>query len=400
MTKKMRNKRSSFLIEYLLKNEPIPACYLEVQNSIAPQVYFNTEKISTHLENASFINIYDIPSYYKPILNSQLNTYKKLIAPLYAGYAINLSAYTNFQDYINKIVRRARWSQLKRYKKRLDLCLQPTYKTYYGTNLEIEEYNKLFETLYVITEERFKQKEEFNFEIPYLKLYQEIMYPLILDKKAAIFVIYHQDRPINITLNFINGNTFFHWNSCYDTKYAMFNLGHINVTNHLEWCFNNNMKLFDMGRGDFLHKRKWVDTTYVYNEHVVFKSSNLKAIFSAYYKFCYISLRYYSIGFLKRINFHKLYSTFIHAKYRWFTKNEVAINNKQIEITNNKNQPNNVNLTPINPLNKTHEALLEPLNYFLHKNQEQFSNVKVYSINNNLNHFYMEGKNNSCTVKC
>ena len=65
----------------------------------------------------------------------------------------------------------------------------------------------------------------------------------------------------------------------------MFNLGHINVVNHLEWCFDNNMKLFDMGRGDFFHKRKWVDTPYLYNEHIVYKTHSINAIVYAYFKY-------------------------------------------------------------------------------------------------------------------
>lgn len=399
MAKKMRYKRSSFLIDQILNNEALPACYSKIQNTIAPHVAFENKNKTSPTCNEILISTFDVPSYITPILNNLLGIYNELIAPLYAGYLINLSAYANFQDYINKKIRRARWSQLKRYKKRLDLCLQPTYKIYYGNNLEKNEYDQLFKTLHVITEQRFQQKEEFNFEVPFLELYQQIMYPLIQDKKAAIFVIYHQNKPINITLNFIMGNTFFHWNSCYDVKYAVFNLGHINVVNHLEWCFNNNFKVFDMGRGDFLHKRKWVDTSYVYNEHVVYNKKSVMATLNAYYKTGSIAVRYYSIQALKKIKLQVLYSKFVHLKYRWLTKKVLNNATASIEINNNATMPNTTNLITINPFDSKYEILTEPLNYFLHRNQERFSDIKVYNEEKRPKCFYFKGLKNTISVQ-
>ncbi|NCP52929.1 MAG: GNAT family N-acetyltransferase [Flavobacteriales bacterium] len=387
------DKRTSFLIDHVLNQVALPCYYSRVINSLSGKSCLKQPNKTIEIPQGGYFSIYDIPSYLKPVLEEDLKNLKHKKTPLYAGYLINLKAYLHFEDYIKTIVRSARWSQLKRYKKRLDLCLKPSYSIYYGHNLNPDEYHKIFESLKQMTARRFAQKEELNFELPYLDFYQEIMHPLILEQKAAIFVIYHEDKPINITLNFFLEDICFHWNSCFDVDYAVFNLGHINMVNHLEWCFNKGFSVFDMGRGDFFHKRKWVDTSYVYEEHYLFSTKSFKSLWHANTMVSFKCLRYQSVQFLKKLQAQKAYGAYVRFKYRWFLKTPFKPL-VSIETHHLVDIPDTMACTPINIFEPMYAPLIEPLNYFLHRNQESFHNVLVSCETKQPNRCYFKGLKN------
>ncbi len=389
MNKKHSNV--SFFLDLFFKNKGFPPFYKKITNSITNHVVYRTNSNSNFRINHTTYSISDIPDYFLPQLINTDKHLKLLTTSLYTGYLINLTAFKDLEDYLNNKLGRPRKSQLKRYRKRLDLCIAPEYKIFYGDILE-HEYLLLFKYLFSMTEQRFAQKEEFNFELPYLELYQDMMYPLILDKKACIFAIYHNNKPINITLNFIDGDTIFHWNSCYDTDYQMFNLGHINMVNHLEWAFQNSFKLFDMGRGDFLHKRKYVNENYMYNEHVLYDSKSLRASIIAYLKIIKLKIRFGVIQILKKTSIHLWYGKYVKYKYRLIKAKSKPTKEIKFNIDNTTSEiPKLENLDTIDLSKDEYSFLIKPLNYFLHKSQELVNNVSIYKELDNKETYYFKG---------
>ncbi len=391
-----RNKKhinASFFLDLFFKEKNFPPFYKKITN-----IFLNTDAYNSNASENFGIDyltytIHDIPNYLK-LEFSKSTPLKLLEAPLYSGYIIDLACFKNLEDYLNNHLGRARKSQLKRYRKRLDLCIAPNYKIYYG-DISKNEYNILFNRLILITKRRFAQKEELNFELPFLELYRDIMYPMILNKKASLFVIYHDKKPINITLNFVDEECIFHWNSSYDIDYQMFNLGHINMVNHLEWAFNNGFKLFDMSRGDFMHKRKYVNKSYVYNEHIIYNSKSLPTSIIAHLKHLKLKLRYSLIKFLKKANIHLLYGRYAKYKYR-ITKSKLKKNITCIITSNSTPEiPSSEKLKRIDVNNIEHNFLIKPLNYFIHKNQDNIKNVNVFADLNDTQIFYFEGTKKS-----
>jgi hypothetical protein len=104
----------------------------------------------------------------------------------------------------------------------------------------------LFRSLKVMLERRFDQKKVVNGNIDKLQEYEAAVYPLLLKKKAFIFVIYDGDKPIDIAFNFLFQNTVYSYTSGFDIDYSKFNLGMIDMIKHLEWCFENGYKQMDL----------------------------------------------------------------------------------------------------------------------------------------------------------
>ncbi|OEK08537.1 hypothetical protein A8C32_03530 [Flavivirga aquatica] len=388
LTKKQINK--SFFLDLFFKDKAFPPFYKKITNLLSKNVSYNCNSNSKY-NPPHIYTIIDIPSYYSIEFSKDYTYLKSLTTPLYSGYLINLTAYNNLEDYLNNKLGKARKSQLKRYRKRLDLCISPIYKIFYG-DITKEEYTFLFKELVIMTKRRFTQKEESNFELPFLKLYENMMYKLILEKKASIFTIYDNDKPINISLNFTDQDTVFHWNSCYNIDYQMFNLGHINMVNHLEWAYKNEFKLFDMSRGDFFHKRKYVNESYTYNANIIYNPSKLSNSFKANLQFLKLKIRYAIIQLLKKYNLHLWYSKYLKYKYRLTSsKNNISLQNN-IKIDNIISEIPNFNKQIQINLNKNKYAfLIRSLNYFLHKNQEQIKNVTIYNDFKHKQTYYFKG---------
>ncbi|TGV03937.1 GNAT family N-acetyltransferase [Flavivirga rizhaonensis] len=390
MSLNTRHTQLSFFLDIFFKENRFPFFYIEITNSFFNKVIYKVNPDKKFNLNFDVYSIRDVPNYLVPkyIKNKHL---KCLTAPLFQGYLINLMPFKNIEDYFDNKLGKPRKSQLKRYKKRLDLCITPEYKIFYG-KISKNEYDHIFKELVLITERRFAQKKELNFELPYLELYQSMMYPLVLDKKASIFVIYHENKPINITLNFIDDVTIYHWNSCYDIDYQMFNLGHINMVNHLEWAFKNGFKLFDMGRGDFLHKRKYVNESYMYNEHIIYNSKSSYSSIIAHLKILKLKTRYTVIQFLKKFNLHLWYGYYAKYKYKIIESKNVKPVSNMVTIDNDIYEiPKLENLVLIDINDSEYAFLIKSLNYFLHKNQEFFKNVNIYMDKENEQTYYFSG---------
>ena len=383
----------SFFLDLFFKGKIFPKFYSKISNNL---LFCNHE--NEDISNSKNIySIFDIPNYYNLIISKTHNNLKTLKAPLYYGFLINLSKYESLEDYLTNKLGRGRKSQLKRYRIRLDLCISPIYKIYFG-EISKKEYDGIFEHLKRLTIKRFEEKKELNYELPYLEVYQKMMYALVLEKKANIFVIYDKQKPINITLNFIENQTLFHWNSCYDIDYQVFNLGHINMVNHLEWSFNNNIKVFDMGRGDFLHKRKYITSNYTYEEHIIYNNNNFITALFAHYKFYKLKLRFALIQRLKKINAQVLYSKYAKFKYKIFRHKTVKPQHeKNTDITIIDNIPdssklNLIDLTQINP------AIVKTLNYFLHRSKESINMLEIFKDDEVLGTFYISGKKKKAKI--
>lgn len=391
MQTEKKHIRVSFFLDLFFKEKSFPNFYKRLTNTFLNNTTFNSKSNLKPSFNYLTYTIYDVPNYLKTEIIKKTSL-KLLTAPLYAGYIINLTCFKDLEDYLNNHLGRPRKSQLKRYRKRLDLCITPNYKIYYG-DISKKEYHTIFKQLTLLTERRFAQKQELNFELPYLELYESIMYSMILSKKASIFVIYHDKKPINITLNFIDKGCIFHWNSCYDIDYQMFNLGHINMVNHLEWAFTNGFKLFDMGRGDFLHKRKYVNQNYVYSEQIIYNSKSIVASIISHIKLVKLKFRYGLIKLLKKNNLHLLYGKYAKYKYKIATSKNKK-NKPYTILTNNISEiPNLEKLTPINISDNDYEYLIKPLNYFLHKSKINIKYIKVLTDLNDEKTFYFKGVN-------
>ncbi|MCL5244806.1 GNAT family N-acetyltransferase [Cellulophaga sp. 20_2_10] len=387
----------SFFLDLFFKDKTFPWFYNKITNNYLKTVVYNSDHTLHKTATIETCIVYDIPNYLDIKTTIQEADLKEIRFPLYNGYAVYFGNHATCDAFLHDQVGKSRTNKLRRHQNRLDLSIAPTYTMYYGAIEEIE-YKRLFKELKRITALRFTQKEESNFELPYLNYYEEIMFKMILTKKASIYVIYDKDKPINITLNFIDGQTMLHFNSCFDVDYSMYNLGHLNTIKHLRWCYDNNIKLFDMGRGDFFHKRQWINKTYLYQEHIIYNSKSVTATLKAKKTIAFYKLRFKMVAVLKKMKFHLIYGKYIKYKYRLFNKKDTK-NNHIYTLSTGVAIPKDANIVQINYLDEEYNNLLFYVNDFLHKNFEKNSAICVYKDTKLANTYYIKGEKNTQKIR-
>src|SRR5690606_9401311 len=121
---------------------------------------------------------------------------------------------------------------------------------------------------------RFEQRNDTNHILINWERYKNILFPLINEKKASIFVIYNNESPIQISINFHYGKTFFAHIPAYDVDYAPYGLGNTAVYKQLEWCIENNYEYLDMGNGYLEYKKRWCNYQYDLETHIFYKKTS------------------------------------------------------------------------------------------------------------------------------
>ena len=150
------NRISFFLNIMFQRKKELPFDYILTHNHLKKEVYKNKSSELLGIKN-NLHSIYDLPDYLK-IKTPSHSSFKILTAPLYNGYLINLSNYKDYNEYLESNFGKTSRSKLRRYSKRLDLCISPEYKMIYG-HISRDEYDSLFNQLKLMLELRFSQKK-------------------------------------------------------------------------------------------------------------------------------------------------------------------------------------------------------------------------------------------------
>lgn len=318
------------------------------------------------------------PDYLKVILTPQLNSRKVFQKK---GYGVNVKSISNIDDYLKENAGTNFKKNTLRTLKRLENCFSINYKMYHGT-IEINTYSSLMDTLLSMIQNRFQERKGRNRVVEDWDYYKSICYDLINSKSASLFVIYNDDEPIEISLNFHQGNIMYSAISSYNLDYHKFSLGNVEIYRQLEWCLKNNISFFDMGYGNFDYKIKWSNLAYNFNTLIISKSDNF--FLKLYY--VYLKTKYRFINYLieKEVmdTVRNLLSTFKPQK-----NNKAELDQYKFEDCNT---PINKDLKPIKISNVQYSFLQKPLNEFLYASAEHISQVKIFEMVNTENTFVFQ----------
>ncbi len=321
----------------------------------------NTYKINDveDYRNKTFV-IYDV----LPHLNKQQNDLSKKIGILkstqYSGFSINLEQFNDIEDYIlNKFSKNTRM-KMRKFNRRLNECFDISTKMFFG-HIDKPEYDKIFEDFMVLLRKRYYEKEVSynNMQPSEWGFYKEVAYPLILEKKASLFVIYNKETPIAITYNYHTEDTLIDAITVFDIDYSKFNIGYINNLKLLNWCFENNLKSLDFSKGYFDYKKRMCTLEYAFEYHIIFDKYSIFSRIMAYSYHTFFEFK----AFLRRKNlnskFHKL-TYFVKSRSQTKTK-------KKVEITKLDRLPSSSHLIRININDDTNYSFLSKyVNNFLY----------------------------------
>lgn len=248
-----------------------------IRNLLTDDILFDSTDTELVPEVSGVSVIWDIPEYLDVNLK-QLDaniTVSKIRQ--YKGYLMHIAPFKNLDDFLAQQLSARSRKKLRSKKRNLESEHDIRYIFYYGT-IEKEEYHRLFDAFYGFLEERFEEKKTVNNNLGKWDYYRDLVYPMILEKRASLFAIYDKDKPITIGMQFHLSRTVFSYVQSYDIAYSEYNMGDISTMKRLEWCFEQGFDTLDLSMGETDYKIKWCNHHYDLYFHVFYNRKSPSAV--------------------------------------------------------------------------------------------------------------------------
>lgn len=386
----MSLKKVHFLNE-LLETHKVPIAYKALRYAFNDSVFY--KKSNAKEPEASTQMFIAFPGFLKPIFNN--NQFKtKIITQKYRdSFGITIAPHiTDISQYINAHFSKSSRTPIVKKMKRLENCFNIHYKVYYG-EIDEETYKHIMDKTHAMLVRRFEQLKENNFVLKDWNKYFTALHPLINEQKASLFVIYNDNMPIQVSINFHYQKTYFAHIAAYDIDYAQFGLGNTAVYKQLEWCIKNNYNYLDMGNGDYEYKKRWCNYHYELETHIHYKSNSLKDNVLANKELNIIKIK----NLLKELVNNKFYNEIKQAiSANKFINKASPLSNYTTENLNNSEIPKNDFLQKIDlKATTSFQDIKKPLFDFLYITKDHINTVLIYKIENETDSFLIRGSVNS-----
>ncbi|MCK0147063.1 GNAT family N-acetyltransferase [Arenibacter sp. F26102] len=367
--------------------------YTNVANRSNQQNYVNpNQTIGPELGSTIHIVNYINP-YFQLSLNDSKIPLKSFIFSQSIGFAVNLSDFSNVDEYMNFKMSSKGRKNMRSSLRRLETCFNIRYQMYYG-EITLPNYEYLFKKLHSFIIHRFEERGDKHEALNHWDILKKNTYSMILTKKASLFVIYDGDIPIDICLNYHHQNILDNAITSFDINYSKFRLGYIDIFKQLEWCFENGFQIFDMGIGDFEIKRWWSNEVYEFDTQILYNNSRFVHKMMAFGIMQFLK----SKAFLKEKNVHLIYH-----KFRRLLKNELQPDSNEskdlFEVKPLETRPKREDLHEIDYRADKFDFLRREIYDFQYSNFEPSQNIKVYNLKNFQDIFIISGKNKTHQVK-
>ena len=296
--------------DLLLKPEEFSNYYGEVKSKFSGAILYSSSKttIQNKSKKENYV-IHDIPNY----LNTTPAPPNKLkILSTYQGSLIKINKYNSYEEYLKNKFSVSRRYNFRTCKKRLETCFNISYKTYYG-EMEKEEYDRLFKRFPKMIEERFNVLQKEHYDLAVWDRYQKNGFSLINKRKAVLFVIYDNDTPISISFNPILEKVMYGFVRAFDINYSKFYLGFTDLNLQLQWCYKNKIEIFDLLKGTFPYKEKYIDQHYSFQKHIVHHNALFSTTQALFYKYKTL-IKYWIIKFLFKLKTSRFSTTYTFQK--------------------------------------------------------------------------------------
>lgn len=338
--------------------------------------------------------IYDIPSFFDLNLPTLDEAFKLNTVKQYPGFLINLNKYKDLADYLSLSFSKSSRYKLNKYKKRLEDSFDISYKMYFGEISKVE-YDTVFEHFKNLLEKRFADKgiTNNNLNPKEWDFYHEVAFPMILEKKASLFVIYEGDTPIGVTLNYFSESVLFDAITVFDIDYEKFHLGSVTIMKLIEWSLENNIKIFDFSKGYFDYKKRWANEEYDFEYHLYYDSKSIQAKLIAW-----IILKFFS---LKQLLREKKLNDKLH-KLSFLLKRKKDENTPKIkyEFSNFDQRTGELELVDIDFKKAPHSFLLPVVFDFLYlNNDEELKYIRVQQFKLDQSLYAINGKHINKLIK-
>lgn len=379
-------KKTSFL-EALLEKGTIGehACSITLKNGSNSVFQTSPESMSRSRQSTHIYT--DVPDYMNvSFFQNDSGAYKKSVATFEGSY-IDLSKYEDLHHFLKTKLSPKRVSKLRAYKRTLEQVFSIEYQYYYGT-IDDSTYDQLMSSLKRMISKRFNERQLEHMALTEWDTFEEQGKKLIQEKRAALIVIYHKDRPIHISFNYIWEKLVFGYVRGFDIDYSKFYLGYIDIMLQLDWCFKHQFKIYDLLRENLTYKLRFADYTYLYRTHIVCTQKPIYKNLTALLSWLSLSLKfdvyYPGIGKLKGL-YHKI--PFLPKGQRTIK----PLYHFEDVLEEERTRIEKQQLEPIKIDSGHKDNLKRAAYHFLYISKDKLENLEVYREVGNSDSFFMVG---------
>ncbi|MDC6352764.1 GNAT family N-acetyltransferase [Zeaxanthinibacter sp. PT1] len=367
------------------KNDKLPI-YINDGANLTKGVDFQLDESNLSAWKGKTFLVYDVPQYFNIPTQPENKTLGHYKVSQYPGYLIDLSPYKNLGDFMSKRFSKSSRYKLNKYKRRLEESFDIRYKMFRG-DIDRSEYDYIFKNFRELLEKRFDDKEVYNNNLDPAEwnFYHEVTYSMILEKSAGLYVIYHEDKPIGVTLNFFSEDILFDAITVFDIDFFKFHLGSVTIMKLIEWSLENDIKTFDFSKGYFDYKTRWASKEYPFDYHIYYDTNSLKASLIARSLKFYLQLKQSlrDKGFNEKL--HKI-------TYKLRAKKQEVKTNTTYEFTDVEQKPIEESLEKIR-LTEEENAWLRPIIFeFLYLTTEHYIDIEVFRSKDEDGLYFISGK--------
>lgn len=383
------NLKTNFFMD-LFERREIPNVYKKIsylENN--HHLYVTNSETDHDKEEYNLYTITLIPDY----LNLTLKNDKKYIQKTYPqnnlGYAIRIKNIVNVDGYL-KSQFRSNSKIIKQSLTKLESSFHIHYEIFYD-NISRENYDFLMESLREKLILRFAQRQDDNKKLKEWDTILDATFNQINSKKASLFVIYDNNKPINISLNYHLDKIMFSAISSYDIDYHKFGVGHVNMIKSLEWCIKNKYEVLELGYGDLDYKRRWCNYIYNFKYQVIYTRNSLLVTLLAKLELSKLSIKEYLKARKLNLLYQKVREKLSFKKLK--KSNEKAhLAYEKIPII----EPERFEgLVKVNLEDKEYMFLRRIIYEFLYSTREHKDNTSIFKIFETPNSYLIRGKNNA-----
>ena len=313
--------------DLLLVSKDFAFYFKKIKSKVSKNVLYTNTEPSLYKPSKEVYKIVDIPDYMEVELHNSSTKLKTIDINTYKGSMVNLTKYSNLKEFLTKHFNAKKRAQFNTYKKRLEKCFNISYKVYFG-NIEKAEYDRLFKKFPEMIKKRFDLLGTEHYDLAVWDRYEQNSFSLINEKRACLFVIYDGNNPISISLTPVMGKVLYGFVRGFDVNYSKFYLGFTDLIFQLEWCFNNNMEVFDLVKGVFPYKSKFTNSTYYFQNKIIYNTTSVSSTCIALAKSLKIKSFYFIVKLLKKINIDTLYHSYINKKNDEKKIEKLSLNNE------------------------------------------------------------------------
>lgn len=300
----------------------------------------------------------------------------------YPGFLINIDHFNSVEEYLLKTFSKNTRMKMRKYTNRLNTCFNISSKMFFGA-IDKQEYDALFKHFMRLLEKRYSEKQITynNMQTSEWNFYTDVAYPLILEKKASLFVIYDNNTPIAITYNYHTEDSLIDAITVFDIDYSKFNIGYVNNLKLINWCFENNIKTLDFSKGYFDYKKRMCTSEYHFEYHIIYDKSSIFSKIKAHSYHTFLEFKTY----LRNKGFNSKFHEFTY-RLKNNTPSKLSFD---AEITELSNLPSNLILSKLDIKNDSeYEFLKRHINDFLYLVTKTYKDIELYKVND-MQHTYI-----------